>query len=221
MNKRIDWQRQNAQRGLSYIQIDLRTAKLYVFVDGSFANNKNLNSQIGYVIFYGNECSVEQVTGFQVTGNIIYWLSTKCYKITKNVLASEIYSIISGFNIGFVLKTIIATILEKLDLPPLPMVICTDSLSLYQYLAQLGIIAKKRFIINLLNLKQSYKDRETEKIRWISGETNPADSITKKTPNQALTELINTNSTLVRIKGLVKRLRNLQEEAKKLKDELN
>jgi hypothetical protein len=31
---------------------------MYVFVDGFFINNKDLSSQIGYVIFIGNETQI-------------------------------------------------------------------------------------------------------------------------------------------------------------------
>ena len=32
----------NIERGLTFIPIDLKTASMYVFIDGSFTNNKNL-----------------------------------------------------------------------------------------------------------------------------------------------------------------------------------
>jgi hypothetical protein len=44
LNKRLAWQMEHLDRGLTYIPIDLSTAKLFVFVDGSFANNKDLSS---------------------------------------------------------------------------------------------------------------------------------------------------------------------------------
>jgi hypothetical protein len=44
LNKRLDWQIKNINQGLTYVKLDLLSAKLYVFVDGSFANNKDLSS---------------------------------------------------------------------------------------------------------------------------------------------------------------------------------
>jgi hypothetical protein len=38
------------QRGIKYIIIDLDHMKLFVFVNGSFANNKDFSSQIRYLI---------------------------------------------------------------------------------------------------------------------------------------------------------------------------
>jgi hypothetical protein len=44
LNKRIEWQMTHMDRGIKYIVIDLTTAKLFVFVDRLFANNKDFSS---------------------------------------------------------------------------------------------------------------------------------------------------------------------------------
>ena len=43
LNLRLKWQMDNLERGLRYVLVDLRSAKVYVFVDGSFTNNKDLS----------------------------------------------------------------------------------------------------------------------------------------------------------------------------------
>ncbi|XP_044714540.1 uncharacterized protein HRG_11894 [Hirsutella rhossiliensis] len=55
LNKRIQWQIDNPQRGLRFVPIGLEAAKVFVFTDGSFANNKDLSSQIGFVIIIATE----------------------------------------------------------------------------------------------------------------------------------------------------------------------
>ena len=55
LNTRIKWQIDNKERGLNYVDLDPQHLRLYVFVDGSFANNKDMSSQIGYIIVLGNE----------------------------------------------------------------------------------------------------------------------------------------------------------------------
>jgi hypothetical protein len=44
LNQRLQWQKDCIRRGLIYRPLDLATAKLFVFVDGSFANNSDLTS---------------------------------------------------------------------------------------------------------------------------------------------------------------------------------
>jgi hypothetical protein len=50
LNKRLSWQIKNSNRGLKFVKLDVDTLRLLVFTDASFANNKDLSSQIGYVL---------------------------------------------------------------------------------------------------------------------------------------------------------------------------
>ncbi len=77
-NKRIQWQLDNKLCGLYFKAIDLSTTKFFVFVDGSFANNKDQSSQIGYVIILANKYSHANTNKFTIKGNIIHWSLTKC-----------------------------------------------------------------------------------------------------------------------------------------------
>ena len=81
--------------------LDLATTKLIVFTDGSFANNQDLSLQLRYLIILINESDYSiQESKFYIRGNVIYWSLTKCKRVTRSVLASEIYSIVSGVNIA-------------------------------------------------------------------------------------------------------------------------
>ena len=44
LNKRLKWQMDHLDRGLTYVTLDVPTAKLFVFVNGLFANNKDFSS---------------------------------------------------------------------------------------------------------------------------------------------------------------------------------
>ena len=76
LNKRPDWQLKNLDRGLQYVPIHLATAKLVIFIDGSFANNRDLSSQIGYIITLVNKEG--SMTEWKLHGNMLHWSSTKC-----------------------------------------------------------------------------------------------------------------------------------------------
>jgi len=70
LNKRLKWQLKYLNRGLTYISLNVLTAKLFVFVDRSFANNKDYNFQIGYEIIFTNE--ITEHDEFIINGNLIY-----------------------------------------------------------------------------------------------------------------------------------------------------
>ncbi|KAI1670831.1 hypothetical protein L13192_04188 [Pyrenophora tritici-repentis] len=199
LNKRLKWQIENLDRGLRYITVNLTEAKLIVFVDGSFANNKDLSSQLGFVLMLVNE-SIDANT-FTIQGNIIHYSSTKCKRVTRSVLASEIYGIVNGFDIGIAIATTLRIVTERLRIPEVPLVVCTDSYSLYECLVKLRTTKEKRLMIDIMALRQSYERREITKIRWINGDDNPADAFTKASPNRALERFIDGNKLTVRVDG--------------------
>jgi hypothetical protein len=142
---------------------------------------------------------------FSIRGNVIHYSSTKCKRVTRSVLASEIYGIVNGFDIGIAIATTLRMITERLGVPAIPLVICTDSYSLYECLVKLGTTKEKRLIIDIMALRQSYERREITEIRWINSEDNPAGAFTKTSPNRALEHLIDRNELTVRIEGWVQR----------------
>ena len=158
----------------------MSSLRLAVFTDSSFANNRDLSSQIGFVI-----CLIDASN----TANILHWSSIKCKRVTRSVLASELYAMAHGFDIGAVLKATLFRVLQY----DVPMVICTDSKSLYESLVKLSTTNEKRLIIDIMSLRQSYERREITEVRWIKGDNNPADSMTKAKASTALKTLIDIN----------------------------
>ncbi|RFU28087.1 hypothetical protein B7463_g8248, partial [Scytalidium lignicola] len=171
---------QNAAKGIQFVKLDKETLQLLVFTDISFVNNRDLSSQIGYIVTLANR---------KGNVNTLYWTLVKCKRVTHSVLASELYRIAHGFDMRVAIKSTIEGILE-IDLP---LVIYTDSRSLYDCLVKLGTIQEKRLMIDMMCLHQAYERRQIAEVRWIEGTTNPADSMTKGKPSSALKQLLDTN----------------------------
>jgi hypothetical protein len=205
LNVRLGWQIENPERGLTYVPLELDRTKMYIFTDGSFANNKDLTSQLGFIIVLATETSRTE-TNFEIFGNIVHWSSTKCKRVTRSVLASELYGMMTGFDSGMALSTTLNRIMDCLAVPRIPVVICSDSRSLYECLVKLGTTDEKRLMIDIMSLRESYEKKEISEVRWIDGRDNPADACTKKTPNSALEQLISTNRLKIRIEAYVDRL---------------
>lgn len=206
LNQRLQWQIDNPERGLHFVPLDLSAAKLFVFVDGSFANNKDLSSQIGYTVVLANEIDDKETTNeFRLTGNLVHYSSVKCRRLTRSVLASELYGTVRGADIGLTLGSTLQLITEMLDLPKIPVIICMDSQSVYNTMVKLGTTDEKRLMIDIMGLRESYENREVMEFRRIKGDDNPADAMTEKDFNPALTELIDTNKLRVRCEAWVKR----------------
>ena len=111
----------------------------------------------------------------------------------------------NGVDMGLAIGTTINMIASRLDIPDIPVVVCTDSLSLYECLVKLGTTKEKRLMIDIMSLRESYERRELFEIRWIHGQDNPADAMTKSSANAALHNFINNNRIELRVQGWTKR----------------
>ena len=165
--------------------------KIFIFVDGFFTNNKDFSSQIGYLIILANKTANETtnkttngIDEFIIKGNLIHYSSTKSKRITRSVLASKIYGMVGGIDMAIIINIIIRMITSQLGLPPTAIIVCTDLYLLYECLVKLGTTKEKHLMINIMVLCQSYEQREIAKVRWINGKDNPADTMTKLTPNK-------------------------------------
>jgi hypothetical protein len=192
LNKRVQWQNENAARGLRFIKLDKNTLRLLTFTDASFANNRDLSSQIGYVLALADGTR---------RSNVLHWSSTKCKRVTRSVLASELYGMAHGFDMGASVKSTIDKILGI----ELPLVVYTDSKSLYECLVKLGTTQEKRLMVDVMCLRQAYERREIAEVKWIKGNSNPADAMTKSKPSNALTQLLDTNTIQLDVEEWVER----------------
>ena len=64
---------------------------------------------------------------------------------------------VSGVNIAIAIGTTLKIIIDRLKLPVIPIIVCTDLYSLYECLVKLGTTKKKRLIIDIMALWQSYE----------------------------------------------------------------
>lgn len=98
-----------------------------------------MSSQIGYVIIMVDDNNI---------ANLLHWSSIKCKRITRSILASELYTMVHGFDMVIAIKTTICAMLGR----QIPMYLCTDSHSLYECISKLGTTQEKRLMIDILCL---------------------------------------------------------------------
>ena len=110
---------------------------------------------------------------------------------------------VAGVDMALSLSVTFALICRQLSINNFPVVVCTDSFSLYECLVKLGTTKEKCLMIDIMALRQSYERRELAEIRWIEGDSNPADAMTKSMPNKALEKMVSTNRLDIKVKGYV------------------
>ena len=99
----------NIDKRIKYIIFNLFQMKFFVFIDGLFMN-KDFNSQIRYLIALVNEIPGNDY--FKLSENLIYYNSIKSKRITRSILASEIYGMVRGVDIAIAINIIIRIITE-------------------------------------------------------------------------------------------------------------
>jgi hypothetical protein len=191
LNQRLQWQLNNLTRELRFVSLNRNQLRLMIFTDAAFANTLDLHSQIDYVVCFTND----------VHANLIHWSSIKCKRITRSVLAIELYAMINDFDVEAVIKSIIERMLHI----SLSLISLTDSKSLFDCLIKLETTSEKRLMIDLMCLKQSYERREIAEIRWINENINLADAMTKSKFCNALIKLIDTNIIELKITEWIER----------------
>ena len=106
---------------------------------------------------------------------------------------------------GFDIRASVKSTIDKVLGIDLPLILCTDSKSLYECLVKLGTTQEKRLIIDVMCLRQAYERREIAKVKWIKGDSNPADAMTKSKSTNALKRLIDTNTLQLEVEEWVER----------------
>ena len=172
-------------RRIKYVTLDLACTKLFVFVDGSFANNKDFSSQIGYLIILaptGNEES-------EIKENLIHYSSTKSKRVTRAYLLRR------STAWWEVLTWLSQSIRQSRWATGFP---TNPDYHLYGFVLSIRMPSEAWYyclMIDIMALRQSYERREITEIRWIDGKNNPADAMTKSAPNGALGSFLTTNRT--------------------------
>ena len=200
LNKRIQWQLKNADRGLRFVKLDTISLKLIVFIDVVFANNSDYISQIGFVICLSDGSKT----------NFIHWSSTKCKKVTRNVLTAKFFAMTQRFDVASMLKSFIEKMLQIF----FSMIICTDFKSLYDCFVRLGSIIEKRLMVDIMCLRKFYERKKIVEIQWIDEDNNFANAMIKINLCRTLKNFINSNIIKPQITGWVERKSN---EKKKMR----
>ncbi len=180
LNKRLQWQIINQIRNLRYVKLNQSFLQLVVFIDFSFANNRDFSSQIDYVI-----CLFDSIN----KTNIVHWFSVKCKRVIRSVLTVELFAMIHDFDVDSVLKTIFTKMLNAV----ISLILAANSKSLYDCLVRLRTTIEKRLIIDVMTLRQFYERREITEIKWVHEINNLVDFMTKSKSSSALRTLIDIN----------------------------
>jgi hypothetical protein len=181
-----------SNRRMNFVGLDLDTMHIAVFVDASFATNWDGSSQLGILVCLRDA---------HARCNILHATSVKSKRVARSSLAAEIFAMLDGFDIGFVLKVWMGRIFNR----TLELHILTDSRTGFHAVTTLVTTKEKRLMLDLHQLRESYERRELTKITWITGNSNPADCLTKIKHNNKLESVLLHNVIEIDMSGWIDR----------------
>jgi hypothetical protein len=164
-NKTLKLAKQHTS-GLRFPRVDIEGASLVTYCDASFATNWDLTSQLGFVIFLRDESG---------HACLLDGASKKCDRITRSVLAAELYALTHGFDRAKILQDTIERCLGH----KLPIVLITDNMGIFDAITRLSQFKEKRLLIDAHAIRNSYENGELSNILYVRTDKNLADSLTK------------------------------------------
>jgi hypothetical protein len=81
------------------------------------------------------------------------------------VLASEVYAIAYEVDIAIAIGITITKIANRLGVTRVLIIVCTNSFFFYECLVKLGTTKKKRLIINIMAMRQTYEHQKIYDVR--------------------------------------------------------
>lgn len=179
LNRTLRYIRRSIGLKLKYPKLDKDSLRLQVYSDASYATNADNSSQLGYIIFLADKSNNCQP---------LAWSSHKAKRVNRSVLGSEIMAFADAFDMAFVLKHDIEAMIKK----TLPIVMITDSLSLFDVITRASSTTEKRLMIDIESVRKAYKNKEIEKMVFVRSPFNPADALTKEIKSPILDQILHT-----------------------------
>lgn len=169
MNKLVITCQNSPKFGLTFVPLYVAKISIVLFIDVGFATNKDMTSQLGYVMVLMDDKN---------NANNVHYGSTKSKRITRSVLAAELFAMVQGFDVCSTIRIAINEMFDR----SVPLNIYTDSRSLFDCQTNINRTTEKRLLIDLCMLRESYERREISEVFWIPTHQNPADAFTKTSP---------------------------------------
>ena len=180
LNKEIKFAFDNAI-AIRIPKLDPNSMKVVGFSDASFANNHDLSTQLGHIIFLfdGNNNSVP-----------ISFKSYKARRVVRSAMAGEVIAFSDMFDVGVTIAEELRITLHK----EVPLHLLTDSKSLFDVVSKGTKTSEKRLMLDIAAAREGFRDRVISDIGFVRSSHNLADGLTKPMQQASLQKVLKSGT---------------------------
>lgn len=178
-NKLVQYLLTNSNFGLKFVSLRNKGLHLRVYCDASFAGNRDLTSQLGFIILLADEDNNCHILDFS---------SRKSDRVVRSIMSGEMYAFLRGFDRCFILRHDLELILQQ----QLNIYIFTDSKQVFDCITKSSPTTERRLMIDIHAAKDSYDSFEIANVALIRSDQNLADCLTKASSKDRLQTVMTT-----------------------------
>ena len=160
----------SVQHKMKFTKLDVKSLRLGVYCDASYANLCDGGSQAGYIIFL-----------YDVDHNCcpIAWSSKRIKRVVRSTLAAETLAAVESLDAAFFVSNLVSEVLFAEKGAKVEMLLFTDNKSLHDAVHTTNVIGDKRLRVDISALREMIERREFT-MHWIESDKQVADVLTKK-----------------------------------------
>lgn len=160
-------------------RLNPKTLHVLAYTDASFVTNLDETSQLGFIVMLSDKDS---------NANLLHFASYKSQRVARSVLGAEICAFADAYDMAYCVKRDLETIMER----RVPLMMFTDSKSLFDVFTKCSQTKERRLMIDLQAVRDAYSRHQITNIGHVCGRNNPADEMTKIERCEALNHLLRT-----------------------------
>ena len=158
-------------------RLELESIRVIGFSDSSFANNRDLSTQLGQIVFLGDN---------RGTVVPIHFKSYKAKRIVRSAMAGELIAFSHMFDAAITINSELEAILRR----RVPLQLFTDSKSLFDVISKGSKTSEKRLMLEIAAAREAFRDQVISDIGFVRSSSNIADGLTKSMNQAALQSVV-------------------------------
>lgn len=193
LNRVVREAKSTADKGLTFIPLEIATIHLRVYTNASFASNEDLTLQFGHLILLCDRNN---------TCNIMDFGSRESIRVVRSIVGGKLYAFTKAFDTSFTIAADVTRIFQR----NISVRMYTDSKQVFDVITRGKRPAKKRLAIDVMSAREAYRGFGIDRVGIIRGEHSPADALSKIKHNSVLREIITKNRDSILVQEQIHRV---------------